>query len=122
MLRYLAVLMAVSSSAVAADDCAAYSKAVRAYLAKAAIEAEPLKVDATDPSKSEICYLSLKQDGQGFIESLNLARCPTESRTAIGTALFKAQPLPKPELASCRQHEINVSLQKTTVIEERTVP
>ena len=44
MLRYLAVLMAVSSSAVAADDCAAYSKAVRAYLAKAAIEAAGVTV------------------------------------------------------------------------------
>ena len=91
-----------SLPAFAADDCASYHKDVMHYFVKQHVDPGPLKPDAADQSKSEICIVSFKQDKEGFITELGLAKCPSKNREAIAAAILKAQPIPAPAIASCR--------------------
>ena len=112
------LLAIVAVPALAGQDCEQYGKDTRLYLAKATVGAEPLKRDPADPSKSQLCHLSLNQDKEGFIESLDLSGCPIESRAAIGTAILKSSPLPKPEDPKCWRKTMTLSLQSRKTTEQ----
>lgn len=94
-----AVLVCAPLQVLAQQDCQAYAKAIRDHVAAAA-----------DPARPGLCDVSLQQDSQGFVEGLNLSRCPAETRAAIGAALLNAAPLPRPGNPLCWQREFTIAV------------
>lgn len=92
-----AALVCAPLQGLAQQDCEAYATAVRAHVAGAATPARPA-----------LCDVSLQQDSQGFVEGMNLSRCPAETRAAIGAALLNAAPLPRPANPLCWQRELTI--------------